>query len=124
MLTDWGKRNPTTKQLFKHLHQMEHFQAMDVLKPYVDEKYHSAFSTARETDLKKLNVQSTNPNAGFSGQMPPPPPYDYNQARALSQIQHNLDYEPTKAIANKCKDHILISLTRIYIILVSQKKKP
>ena len=44
-----------------------------------------------------------NPNAGFSGQMPPPPPYDYNQARALSQIQHNLDYEPPKANAAKCK---------------------
>ena len=106
MLTDWGKRNPTTKQLFKHLHQMEHFQAMDVLKPYVDEKYHSAFSTkfSRETDVKVLNVHQSNPGAGFSGQMPPaPPPYDYNQARALSQIQHNLDYEPPKANAAKCK---------------------
>ena len=106
MLTDWGKRNPTTKQLFKHLHQMEHFQAMDVLKPYVDEKYHSAFSTkfSRETDVKILNVHQSNPGAGFSGQMPPaPPPYDYNQARALNQIQHNLDYEPPKANAAKCK---------------------
>ena len=106
MLTDWGKRNPTTKQLFKHLHQMEHFQAMDVLKPYVDEKYHSAFSTkfSRETDVKKLNSPSGPDHSGFSGQMPPaPPPYDYNQARALSQIQHNLDYEPPKASAAKCK---------------------
>ena len=83
---------------------MEHFQAMDVLKPYVDEKYHSAFSTkfSCETDVKILNVHQSNPGAGC--QMPPaPPPYDYNQARALSQIQHNLDYEPPKANAAKCK---------------------
>ena len=40
MLTHWGQRNHTVTELFKHLYALKNFQAMDVIKDCVPEKYH------------------------------------------------------------------------------------
>ena len=45
MLTHWGQRNHTVTELFKHLYALRHFQAMDVVKECVPEKYHKHIKT-------------------------------------------------------------------------------
>lgn len=48
MLTDWGTHNHTVLELFILLSEMQHYQAMMVLKPLVDEKYHKLIYEGEE----------------------------------------------------------------------------
>ncbi|CAI6360567.1 unnamed protein product [Macrosiphum euphorbiae] len=40
LLTLWGEQNHTILELFSILNKMQHYQAMIILKPFVDHKYH------------------------------------------------------------------------------------
>lgn len=48
MLTLWGTQNHTVLELFILLSHMQHYQAMMVLKPLVDEKYHKLIYEGEE----------------------------------------------------------------------------
>ncbi|XP_069988358.1 uncharacterized protein [Penaeus vannamei] len=56
MLQAWGQQNHTVADLFSCLLQMEHFQAMGVLKPCIPAKYHVLFDDA-ETRLTAMFVE-------------------------------------------------------------------
>ncbi|KAK3927079.1 Pelle-like serine/threonine-protein kinase pik-1 [Frankliniella fusca] len=54
LLTDWGLQNHTVQELFVLLSRMNHFQAMSILKLYVDPKYHQLMSEGEESWTKLL----------------------------------------------------------------------
>ena len=90
MLTHWGQRNHTVLQLFKHLRDMGHFQAMVALKPLIPEKYHKDIRP--QGNSRDMN---TTVKAVFSRPIPhPPPPVQYAQANRM--MEDNIDVNVDK----------------------------
>uniref|UniRef100_A0A8D9AEC6 non-specific serine/threonine protein kinase n=1 Tax=Cacopsylla melanoneura TaxID=428564 RepID=A0A8D9AEC6_9HEMI len=66
LLSKMATRNHRVSDLFKHLYKIEHFQAMLILKPYVNPRYHKLLpaidsndtsGTTLEDDLANIKVQ-------------------------------------------------------------------
>ena len=105
MLKDWGRGNRTTKELFKHLKEMGHLQAMDALKEHVPEKYHSAINMrTQETAVKRAGFGNSSSRIGVAP--PPPPPCDFNQARQAQALAPNMDYSSNKSYNQKKIENI------------------
>lgn len=74
LLTMWGQQNHTVEELFILLHQMKHYQAMSVIKDFVDVKYHVLIQDGADNlncliknlqikkDNKEVQVQNPGPN--------------------------------------------------------------
>lgn len=63
LLTKWGYQNHTVVELFVLLGRMGHHQAMTILKPYVDQKYHVIMNEGEESWTKLL---AANPGFGLA----------------------------------------------------------
>lgn len=77
LLANWGQKNHTIVELFILLLKMQHFRALEILKPYgknfyfaaslgqtiffdlfaVDEKYHTLYSDGQVNTTKLLSMQ-------------------------------------------------------------------
>ena len=90
LLEHWGSKNHTVLELFKKLKDMEHYQAMEVIKDLVDAKYH---------DLINYNNSSFGPRGGPSPSkvrhQPLPPPVKYTQAGAANATNIDVPDEKT-----------------------------
>ncbi|XP_059351028.1 serine/threonine-protein kinase pelle-like isoform X2 [Daphnia carinata] len=53
MFSDWGQKNHTVVELFVLLSKMQHYRALEILMPYVDESYHVLYRNG-ELNLSKL----------------------------------------------------------------------
>ncbi|XP_046439837.1 serine/threonine-protein kinase pelle-like isoform X2 [Daphnia pulex] len=53
MFSDWGQKNHTIVELFVLLSKMQHYRALEILMPYVDERYHVLVRNG-ELNLSKL----------------------------------------------------------------------
>lgn len=62
LLTMWGQQNHTVVQLFVLLSKMHHYQAMTVLKPLVDPKYHPLLDDGEENISKLLDKEDNASN--------------------------------------------------------------
>ena len=75
LLSHWGSKNHTVLELFKKLREMEHYQAMEVIKSLVPKKYHT---------LINYNVSNFGTEELSSKSRPfhqvIPPPVKYTQA--------------------------------------------
>ena len=56
LLSHWGSKNHTVLELFKKLREMEHYQAMDVIKALVPDKYHTLIDYNGEQSRKTRPV--------------------------------------------------------------------
>ena len=106
MLKDWGRGNRTTKELFKHLKNMGHYQAMDALKNFVPEKYHTSMQPTstyissgdpHQTTPKRIGISNTN----LAMALPPPPPINFELAH--QNMESNLDVEDKKLYVKNVK---------------------
>lgn len=59
LLSKWGAQNHTVLELFKHLYAMRHYQAMLILKPYVESKYHTCIPEGCSDNRTILQEQSS-----------------------------------------------------------------
>lgn len=57
LLANWGQKNHTILELFILLSKMQHFRALEILKPYVQEKYHVLCDRREVSVTKLLNTQ-------------------------------------------------------------------
>jgi len=127
MLTHWGQRNHTVTELFKHLYALKNFQAMDVIKDCVPEKYHvhlktnvvgprihHDFSTqnidtapAAKPGASFVAAASTAAAVGASGRVPPAldnppdPPRDYRRVLKDKGISNNLNVNLASELEEK-----------------------
>ncbi|XP_065226338.1 pelle-like serine/threonine-protein kinase pik-1 [Planococcus citri] len=51
LLSEWGSQNGTIVKLFKYLHKMRNYQAMKILKPFVDPQYHSYIQDEDDSNI-------------------------------------------------------------------------
>nr|CAG4636872.1 EOG090X03DI [Ceriodaphnia reticulata] len=65
MFADWGQKNHTIAELFVLLSKMQHYRALEILMPYVEEKYHTLFRKG-EFNLSKLLKTELGATAGPS----------------------------------------------------------
>ena len=63
LLTEWGTYNHTILELFVLLSKMEHYQAMVVLKPFVEEKFHALIDRGERNFRKMLRLNKENKNS-------------------------------------------------------------
>ena len=56
LLSHWGSKNHTVLELFKKLREMEHYQAMEVIKGLVKDKYHTLIDYNGEQSRKTCPV--------------------------------------------------------------------
>ncbi|XP_050520161.1 serine/threonine-protein kinase pelle-like isoform X2 [Daktulosphaira vitifoliae] len=62
LLNLWGEQNHTVLELFILLSEMQHFQAMGILKPFVDKKYHKLIYQGDQNFSNLVNTTSSNHN--------------------------------------------------------------
>lgn len=74
LLTHWGQKNHTVLELFKHLHSMGNYQAMDAIKEFVPDKYKGYLTTQRH-----VTSNSTAMKHHLNPTIPAPPPVEYNK---------------------------------------------
>ncbi|KAJ8925155.1 hypothetical protein NQ315_001340 [Exocentrus adspersus] len=56
LLTIWGHQNHTVLELFILLYRMKHYQAMTVIKKFVEEKYHCLIKDGEDLDALVRNL--------------------------------------------------------------------
>ncbi|VVC27834.1 Protein kinase, ATP binding site,Protein kinase domain,Serine/threonine-protein kinase, active site,Death [Cinara cedri] len=64
LLTLWGQQNHTILELFIILYKMRHYQAMTILKPFVDTKYHKLIYQGNQSFSNLVKSETTNLHGG------------------------------------------------------------
>lgn len=67
MFSDWGQKNHTIVELFVLLSKMQHYRALEILMPYVDESYHVLYRNG-ELNLSKLLKTELGAGPGSNGE--------------------------------------------------------
>lgn len=65
MLTNWGNKNHTVLELFELLHKMKHYQAMLIIKDFIDPIYHSKIVRAN-LPVSNINKPDNIPQENFN----------------------------------------------------------
>ncbi|XP_065211134.1 pelle-like serine/threonine-protein kinase pik-1 [Planococcus citri] len=126
LLSEWASQNGTILKLYKYLHKLHNYQAMKILKPFVDPKYHCyileeddaniSFSTGGEYNLRNHSsitnpVSASNKNrvSSRSNAAQPPAASLSSQRRSRSgsgDTPATLETNLTKMSLDACSVHI------------------
>ncbi|KAF4527340.1 hypothetical protein B566_EDAN001117 [Ephemera danica] len=102
LLSVYGQRNHTIYELFVHLSKMQHHQAMLVLKPFIDRKYHVLINEGEE-NITRLLGSGKGKAQNSTGHL-----YSHNQTTSVNiHSNENINFSTKKHSPPKYEEKIL-----------------